>query len=156
MFLKINYIIYKTMIEYIGIFVLIILIIFWNLNNSTKKTELMRNIPKFYTSGASMRVLAQKFSSANQAVVTIQDEYKNKRAVVLSQNSPQKSAQNNIVNPDLSGYVGSGDAHMYTSGATMRVLDQVFSSADQAPVMVHSSDDPNIPPLYLQAALIGR
>ena len=116
-----------------------------------QKNENMKNsMPRFYTSGASMRILAQKFSSANQAVVTVQDEKNNKRAVVLT-------AQNSIVNPDLSGYVGSGDAHMYTSGASMRVLDQVFSSSDQAPsVAVHSSDDPNMPPMYLRAALMGR
>jgi hypothetical protein len=134
------------MIAHIGICVLLIIIIVM----LYRKNENMSDVPKFYTSGASMRVLAQKFSSADQAVVTVQDDKNNKRAVVLT-------AQNGIVNPDLSGYVGTGDAHMYTSGASMRVLDQVFSSTDQAPsVAVHSTDDPNMPPLYLRAALVGR
>lgn len=130
------------------IFLLLAIIIIGWIYISIKPSENMANVPKFYTSGASMRVLAQKFSSADQALVTVQDENNNKRAVVLT-------AQNGIVNPDLSGYVGSGDAHMYTSGSTMRVLDQVFSSTDQAPVAVHSSDS-DMPPLYLRAALVGR
>jgi hypothetical protein len=132
------------------IFVLLAIIIGWIYISLKKSSENMNDVPKFYTSGASMRVLAQKFSSADQAVVTVQDDSNNKKAVVLT-------AQNGIINPDLSGYVGTGDAHMYTSGASMRVLDQVFSSTDQAPsVAVHSIDDPNMPPLYLRAALMGR
>lgn len=135
------------MIAHIAIFVLLIVIIAMLYR---KNENMNNNVPRFYTSGASLRALAQKFSSTNQAVVTVQDENKNKRAVILT-------AQNGIVNPDLSGYVGSGDAHMYTSGATMRVLDQVFSSTNQAqPVALHSTDDPNMPPLYLRAALMGR
>ncbi len=103
---------------------------------------------KLYTSGATMRHLSQ-FSSSDQGHVVLHELESNKTVPLLV-------APTAIVNPDLYGVVKS-DAHLYTSGATMRVLDQVFSSTDQGvPVSVHNVEDPNAPPLYLEAAMLGR
>lgn len=108
---------------------------------------------KLYTSGATMRRVGSSFSSANQVQPVVLHVEGKTVPLYLGYGT----AQGGIVNPDLGGISLAGNDHFYTSGATMRDLDQVFSSSDQAPsVEIHNMDDPDTPPMYLQAALIGK
>lgn len=89
-----------------------------------------------YTSGATMRMLGQSFSSTNQGV----------KLDVLSTDNPSEK-QTVKVSPteryqDIPAGLHSA-ANLYTSGATLRALGQVFTSTNQGrKVTLHNSDNP--------------
>lgn len=93
-----------------------------------------------YTSGATLRDIGTVFSSTNQGVNT----------TLHSSDDPGKAyhvtiqpASESIMNRDIpKGLSQTGT--VYTSGATMRVLGQSFSSTNQGrKAILHSSDDPS-------------
>jgi hypothetical protein len=141
--------------QHLGLYILLIIVIILLLKRGEAMRNSKKNGIKLYTSGATMRQLGQKFSSTNQE----QGHHK----VIVHELESGKSAplilttKDGIVNPDLAGFMETNDQHLYTSGANMRVMGQIFSSTNQgAEVTVHSLDEPEFTPLKLEAALVGR
>lgn len=90
-----------------------------------------------YTSGATMRMLGQSFSSTNQGVkldIRSTDNPADKHTVKVLPTERYK---------DIPVGLHSA-ANLYTSGATLRALGQVFTSTNQGhKVTLHNSDNPN-------------
>ena len=109
---------------------------------------------RVYTSGATMRRLGQLFSSANQGQ-SIAIHNIDGQEVLYATAIPTEHMQTAQGGKIPSGYVGSGVInHVYTSGATMRRLGQIFTSTNQdqgTPVSVELYDieNANAPPLKL-------
>ncbi len=89
-----------------------------------------------YTSGATMRMLGQSFSSTNQGVqldIRSTENPSEKQTVKVSLTERYQ---------DIPAGLHSG-ANLYTSGATLRALGQVFTSTNQGrKVTLHNSDNP--------------
>lgn len=109
---------------------------------------------RIYTSGATMRRLAQEFSSSNQGqymtVHNLEDPSAGDLHLVAMPSEKMTAAQGDVLaNADLAGYVGRGiNNRAFTSGATMRRLAQEFSSTNQAQrVTVHNIEKPEDPPI---------
>ena len=90
-----------------------------------------------YTSGATMRMLGQSFSSSDQGV----------SVDVLSTENPNEKQRVKVL-PAKGKYLDipvgvHSSANLYTSGATLRALGQVFTSTNQGhKVTLHNSDNP--------------
>ena len=126
----------------LGILLLIYLI--FSRSEYIMNADIPRGIGSFnthlYTSGATMRVIGQTFSSTNQGV----------RARVHSTENPS-DIYTVTIHPDKDGFKGAQDipsglhnaGHLYTSGATLRVLGQTMSSTNQGRrAVLHNSDNP--------------
>jgi len=113
-----------------------------------------------FTSGATMRRLAQKFSSANQAqYLTVHNAEKPDHKINLAVTPIERfqPAQGGaIVNADLSGYVGDGvQNQVFASGSTMRRLSQLMTSANQGDVFtIHHVSNPAQPPLKVVVIIV--
>jgi hypothetical protein len=145
--------------EHAGIYVLlIIIIIMLYLKAESMLSPTQPNLV-LYTSGATMRVLGQKFSSSNQAsgapaaVVHLREMDTNTATPIVVKAVTQKFEASPTL--DLDGYTGGSAINLYTSGATMRELGQVFSSSDQGANVSVQSIEPGYTPLILNAALLG-
>jgi len=135
----------------LSIALIVLLVLVFVVRSRSEGVKDKRNF-KLYTSGATMRQIGSKFSSSDQVQPVVLHADGAVKPIALGLGS----AQGGIVNADI-GVPLNDSNHFYTSGATMRVLDQVFTSVDQAPdVEVHNMDDPDSPPMYLKAALIGK
>jgi len=139
--------------EHLGLYILLLIVIIILLKRGEAMLNSKKQGIKLYTSGATMRQIGQKFSSANQGhhKVILHELESGKAAPLIL------TTQNNIVDPDLAGFMATNDQHLYTSGADMRMMGQVFSSTNQgAAVTIHSLDEPDFTPLELEGALVGR
>ena len=89
-----------------------------------------------YTSGATMRMLGQSFSSTNQGV----------KMDILSTDNPADKQTVKVLPTERYQDIPAGlhsAANLYTSGATLRALGQVFTSTNQGhKVTLHNSDNP--------------
>jgi hypothetical protein len=106
-----------------------------------------------YTSGATLRSIGQVFSSTNQGVSAQMHSTENPSDAYNIKIHPLTDGFQSILNKDLP--VGLGNAgHVFTSGATMRVLGQTFSSTNQGRrAILHSADDPNHEiPVYIEVS----
>jgi len=139
--------------EHLGLYILLLIVIIILLKRGEAMLNSKKEGIKLYTSGATMRQLGQRFSSTNQGhhKVIVHELESGKSAPLIL------TTQNNIVDPDLAGFMATNDQHLYASGANMRILNQQFSSTNQAPsVSIQSIDEPDFTPLELSAALIGK
>ena len=129
----------------LGILLLIYLI--FSRNENIMNADIPRGIGSFnthlYTSGATMRVIGQQFSSTNQGVSARMHSTENPSDIYTVSIHPATDGFQNMAFKDIPrGLRNVG--HVYTSGATLRVLGQSFSSTNQGRrAILHSSDNPD-------------
>jgi hypothetical protein len=135
---------------HIGLHILGILLLIYLIYIESSESEHIANadVPRgigsfnthVYTSGATMRVIGQTFSSSNQGVRMRMFSTENPSDIYTITVHPITERISNADVPRGLRHAGN----LYTSGATMRVLGQAFSSSNQGRrAILHNSDDPN-------------